>query len=628
MRPFIATALLLTTAALVGMPTNTAQAEPTLDADEQGSLILVLDSSGSMAEPATGGVTKISAAKSALRTVIDDLPDDIDVGLNVFGSEVQNRSQPGACTDTRSVVPVGPIDRPALRRAIRSYRPYGETPIGNALLKAAEGLPEEGPRRIVLLSDGEPTCAPDPCKVARQLHRDGIDLRIDVVGLAVDSATRDALACIADAGGGRYLDAGDTDTLVDALDTATTRAPRPFTVEGEPVEGSPTPSDAPLLAPGAYVDRLPVGQQAEYFRLTRSVPGTTLHVGATLRNRATVGTFYLRIRAGDTECGYSLGQEINIFGSATINSAAALASALPGADATDSCAKADTLLVSVESASDDLARAPYELVVIEEPPLESENGLRPAFETGGWSRPGALPRLGPLVGGQSLADATAAKAGVHRIQLVPGETQTFGVELDWGQRLQTSLVSDRLTGLLADRYDITTSLDLQVFGPNRGTAVDSMDEPRGIPQGKGNFDDDLVQVYSSTDEVRYLNRTNYGGVGSSLAGLYTVVVGMADSDGPRYAVTANLTVDVVGDPARPPAYAQDVVETPTVTPPTVTQPTVTPPTGGAEPEASSDSDPAGDGAFSTTVLVATAAAVSALLLVVALGLVHRRRRRE
>ncbi len=181
---------------LLAAPTASADEEP--GSQSPGRLVLVLDSSGSMKEPAGGGSTKIDAARAALTRVAEELPDDAEVGVRVFGAEVFSRRDAGACTDTQNVVPVGPLDRAALTEAVAAYRPYGETPIGNALRGAARDL---GPaaageqRTIVLLSDGEPTCAPDPCKVARDLTRQGIDLSINVVGLDVSGPARKALQC-------------------------------------------------------------------------------------------------------------------------------------------------------------------------------------------------------------------------------------------------------------------------------------------------------------------------------------------------------------------------------------------------------------------------------------------------
>ncbi len=76
-------------------------------------LVLVLDSSGSMKEPAAGGGTKIDAAKSALDQVVDRLPDEAQVGVRVFGAEVFSRDDPGAPGRER------PTEVPAARRHLR-----------------------------------------------------------------------------------------------------------------------------------------------------------------------------------------------------------------------------------------------------------------------------------------------------------------------------------------------------------------------------------------------------------------------------------------------------------------------------------------------------------------------------
>ena len=61
---------------------------------DAGRMVLVLDSSGSMKDPAQGGMTKIDAAKKSLTGVIQNLPVDAQVGLRVFGATVENR---GTC---------------------------------------------------------------------------------------------------------------------------------------------------------------------------------------------------------------------------------------------------------------------------------------------------------------------------------------------------------------------------------------------------------------------------------------------------------------------------------------------------------------------------------------------------
>src|SRR5262245_60173935 len=48
-------------------------------------VMLVLDASGSMKEPA-GGIVKIAAAKQAVRTLVDQAPDGAQLGLTVYGT--------------------------------------------------------------------------------------------------------------------------------------------------------------------------------------------------------------------------------------------------------------------------------------------------------------------------------------------------------------------------------------------------------------------------------------------------------------------------------------------------------------------------------------------------------------
>ncbi len=61
-------------ATALAAPASTATTRVPSSEDDRGKLMLVLDSSGSMAEPASGGQTKIDAAKTALRSVIGTLP--------------------------------------------------------------------------------------------------------------------------------------------------------------------------------------------------------------------------------------------------------------------------------------------------------------------------------------------------------------------------------------------------------------------------------------------------------------------------------------------------------------------------------------------------------------------------
>ena len=80
-------------------------------------MVLVLDASGSMQEPHGDGRSRFRAAVGALREVVSALPGDLEVGLRVYGSRIDDG--PGSCQDSELTVPVGPVDKPALREAHR-----------------------------------------------------------------------------------------------------------------------------------------------------------------------------------------------------------------------------------------------------------------------------------------------------------------------------------------------------------------------------------------------------------------------------------------------------------------------------------------------------------------------------
>jgi len=200
------------------------------------------------------GGTKIAVAKRALNRVVDHLPGDAQVGLRVYGARVDDENDPAACTDSELVVPIGPADKPALKAQIARYRPLGETPISYSLKQAAQDLGGSGRRTVVLVSDGRESCGEDPCVTAANLAKQGIDLKLDVIGLAVSGATRSQLQCIADRGRGTYADAKNAKQIEDSLDQLATRAFRPFQLTGTPVEGSEDAATATEVRPGQYLD--------------------------------------------------------------------------------------------------------------------------------------------------------------------------------------------------------------------------------------------------------------------------------------------------------------------------------------------------------------------------------------
>jgi von Willebrand factor type A domain len=259
--------------------TTTTADDETREADDtdqqQGALLLVMDASGSMNQPDAGGQPLIEGAKQALHDVVAALPDGIHAGLRVYGHRVPNTDRENGCRDTELISQVAPLDRNALNHAIDGYQAVGFTPIGLSLQQGAGDLPPEGPRTIVLVSDGEDTCAPpDPCQVASELRADGVELVIHTVGFALpDDASRQQLECIAQAGGGEFHDAGTAAELADTLEDISAREARRYETSGVALEGAPIPRDANTGQVGtAHVDTV-LGHETNYYHFEIE-PGT------------------------------------------------------------------------------------------------------------------------------------------------------------------------------------------------------------------------------------------------------------------------------------------------------------------------------------------------------------------
>ena len=84
---------------------------------------------------------------------------------------------------------------------------------------AEELKTREAETTIVLVSDGIETCDKDPCGVIKSLKDSGIKFILHVVGFGVDQEGKDQLTCLSDAGGGKYFQATDADSLMAALET-------------------------------------------------------------------------------------------------------------------------------------------------------------------------------------------------------------------------------------------------------------------------------------------------------------------------------------------------------------------------------------------------------------------------
>lgn len=209
------------------------------------NILFILDASNSMWGQ-VNGVPKIETAKNTLARLVGDLPEDTRVGLMVYGHR-----QKSDCGDIELVAPVATAGAQAVVAKLDQLTPTGKTPIAASLEASAaafDGL--DGPKSVVLISDGVETCNGDPCSAAEALVRSGIGVRVHVVGFDLTPEERAELECISEKGGGRYFAANSVEGFVAAVSEAVEvarSAPEP-----EPVaEPEPEPAKLAQATPPA-----------------------------------------------------------------------------------------------------------------------------------------------------------------------------------------------------------------------------------------------------------------------------------------------------------------------------------------------------------------------------------------
>ncbi|MBL1089887.1 MULTISPECIES: VWA domain-containing protein [Streptomyces] len=294
---------LLAAMAVALLPTPASAGEP--DAKTAPKVELTLDVSGSMRARDIDGQSRMSAAKQAFNEVLDAVPDGVQLGIRTLGADYRGEDRKTGCKDTRQLYPVGPLDRTEAKTAVATLSPTGWTPIGPALLGAAHDLKGgEGSRRIVLITDGEDTCAPlDPCQVARDIAAQGIHLTVDTLGLLPDAKTRKQLSCIAEATGGTYTSVQHTKQLRDRVHQLVERTADPV-VTPVATQGAQSCAGAPKLKPGLYSDREKFAEHRWYQVDVK--PGQELRASVSVSADRAVNNDYGVLLRASTEHGREL----------------------------------------------------------------------------------------------------------------------------------------------------------------------------------------------------------------------------------------------------------------------------------------------------------------------------------
>ncbi|OZM79187.1 hypothetical protein CFP66_27455 [Pseudonocardia sp. MH-G8] len=528
--------------------------------------MLVLDASGSMTGADPAGGTKIDAAKRAVNALVDAAPDGAPVGLAAYGTQTGNSDaeRDRGCQDVEVLQQPDPIDKAGMRAAVDALTPRGYTPIGRSLQVAAEQLPQEGPRSVVLVSDGEDTCAPpEPCEVVRTLAGQGVDLVVHAVGFGVDAPAREQLSCIAQETGGTYTDAPDADALHRVLPRVTSAALRNYEPAGTPITGTATPATAPMAAPGQHLDT--IGQKEKRYYAVDVPQGATAYFSATVSFPRLSGINVLDDFNGLQLRTYGeADDDCNEFESAQTNNSSDGA-ALTVSTTWDGATEEDT-----GSASGDRCKGAGRYTfalewtrvsagVPERLPVELLVGVEPGVVDGGpvavlpeaeLTESTSPPRA--VTGGGSFNVAgTLEGSGSYTDTLQRAEFVFYRVRLDWGQGLAYRVRFGETPGRGVDNI---SAVETHLYTPTREEIESGFTSYTGTSQVLPSNDPALATV-----PVRYGNRdADVVAVRpQSLPGWYTIAVHLGATVGGRGAAPVPIQIDlsVTGSPEPGPRYA-------------------------------------------------------------------------
>lgn len=189
---------------------------------ERATVLVAVDVSRSMLA-ADVAPNRLDAAKEAARGFVEDLPEQFNVGLVGFAGQASVFVPPG--TD-RAQLGTG-IDRLADGSAGQAGTAIGDA-IASALgqIRSVDANADEDvpPARVIVLSDGANTSGQDPAEAARMANELGVPVDTIAFGTAAGTigdgqqvpVDGETLRSVADATGGRYFEAANTEELRNA----------------------------------------------------------------------------------------------------------------------------------------------------------------------------------------------------------------------------------------------------------------------------------------------------------------------------------------------------------------------------------------------------------------------------
>lgn len=179
--------------------------------DTNKETLILFDSSGSMAEK-LGNKTRIEHAADAVFNILQEMPDDEQVGLRTIGvhpSKIaslmsSNAGRKEVCKQTYLHAPIRKYNEQQILSSLRNLFPFGPTPLAYSLRLVVENDFQHFTKQkhIILITDGYESCEGNPCEYIKYLMTIRKDITIDVVAIGANKYDLSHLGCLTDATGG------------------------------------------------------------------------------------------------------------------------------------------------------------------------------------------------------------------------------------------------------------------------------------------------------------------------------------------------------------------------------------------------------------------------------------------
>lgn len=185
---------------------------------KDSQIIFIVDFSNSMNET-IGTKTKLAMARDTLAELLPKIPDDVKIGLRVYGYKSGFTYLQG-CQASKLMVPLNKGNYKEILQSLYSNNAVGWTPITYSLKQSINNdfIGTTGKKHIILLTDGGENCDESPCTYVINLMKERNDVKIDVIAFDIhDIEANNQLRCTALVTSGKFLTAGNESDLSRSL---------------------------------------------------------------------------------------------------------------------------------------------------------------------------------------------------------------------------------------------------------------------------------------------------------------------------------------------------------------------------------------------------------------------------